>query len=62
MVFIFKKISSIISQTVEYSGKGKLFQLTEKIDVVLTHPVFGFLSFLIVLFLVYQNLKNFFAL
>lgn len=52
----FKKITSIISQTVEYSGKGKLFQLTEKIDAVLTHPVFGFLSFLIVLFLVFQSI------
>lgn len=52
----FKAISKIIEQCVKYKNNFSVYRVTEKIDNYLTHPVFGFVTFLTVLFLVFQSI------
>ena len=52
----FKAIGKIIDQCVKYKDNFSVYRVTEKIDNYLTHPVFGFVTFLTVLFLVFQSI------
>jgi ferrous iron transport protein B len=52
----FKAIAKIIEQCVKYKNNFSVYRVTEKIDNYLTHPIFGFVTFLTVLFLVFQSI------
>lgn len=49
----YKKIDRIVEQTVSKSAISKTF-ITEKIDAVLLHPVYGFIAFYATLFILFQ--------
>ncbi len=51
----YKKIDKIIENAVEFNvDKNK--NLTEKLDKILTHKIFGYLIFLSILFLIFQSI------
>ncbi len=50
----FEKIKKIISKTLVSEGQSPVAKLTRKIDNVLIHSVWGFVIFLLVLFLIFQ--------
>ncbi|MEQ8625493.1 MAG: ferrous iron transport protein B [Vicingaceae bacterium] len=50
----FDKIKKIIAKTLVSEGQSPIAKLTRKIDNVLTHSVWGFVIFLIILFLIFQ--------
>ena len=52
----FKAIAKIIEQCVKYKNNFSVYRVTEKIDNYLTHPIFGFVTFLTILFLVFQSI------
>lgn len=52
----YDKIKDIITACVKYEGKAKVIERSDKIDKVITHPVFGLLIFLGVLFIVFQSI------
>lgn len=56
MLFRFEKIKKIILETVSYSAERKDLRTTDKLDNVLTHPAWGFLIFIGVLFLIFQSI------
>jgi ferrous iron transport protein B len=54
----YDKISAILSKTQEVDSKEKL-SLSQKIDKVLIHKVWGYLIFLCILFLIFQSVFSF---
>ncbi len=52
----YDKIKEIVTACVKYEGKAKVIERSDKIDKVITHPVFGLLIFLGVLFIVFQSI------
>ena len=50
----YKSIDKILTSTVKCPESSKNKQLTNKFDKFLTHPVWGFSSFLVILFLIFQ--------
>lgn len=55
----YKIIKDIIKQTVQYSSHSSGFHLSQKIDKVLIHPIWGSIILLVVLLLSFQALFNF---
>jgi ferrous iron transport protein B len=56
MLFRFEKIKKIILDTVEYSAARKDLKTTDKLDHIITHPVWGFVIFIGVLFVIFQSI------
>jgi ferrous iron transport protein B len=56
MLFRFEKIKKIILDTVEYSATRKDLKTTDKLDHIITHPVWGFVIFIGVLFVIFQSI------
>ncbi|MDF1672477.1 MAG: ferrous iron transport protein B [Vicingaceae bacterium] len=50
----FKKIDTILNDCVTNKGENKSYLLTKKIDNILTHKIYGYLIFLILLFIIFQ--------
>lgn len=57
----YKKINEIIQACVIDERKIKADKLTQKLDTILTHKVWGFVSFLALLFLIFQFIFSFSA-
>lgn len=49
-------IKRIVEQCVRYEGKAKVIERSDNIDKIITHPLWGFLIFLGVLFVVFQTI------
>ena len=56
MLFRFEKIKKIILDAVEYSAARQDLKTTDKLDRVITHPVWGFVIFIGVLFVIFQSI------
>ncbi|MGZ3862383.1 MAG: ferrous iron transport protein B [Bacteroidia bacterium] len=56
MLFRFEKIKKIILNSVEYSAARKDLKTTDKLDHIITHPVWGFVIFIGVLFVIFQSI------
>jgi ferrous iron transport protein B len=56
MLFRFEKIKKIILNCVEYSAARKDLKTTDKLDRIITHPVWGFVIFIGVLFVIFQSI------
>lgn len=56
MLFRFEKIKKLILECVSYSASRKDLRTTDKLDHVITHPVFGFVIFIAVLFVIFQSI------
>lgn len=56
MLFRFEKIKKIILNCVEYSAARKDLKTTDKLDRVITHPFWGFVIFIAVLFIIFQSI------
>ena len=56
MLFRFEKIKKIILDSVEYSAARKDLKTTDKLDHIVTHPVWGFVIFIGVLFVIFQSI------
>lgn len=52
----YDKIKGIIASCVRYEGKAKVIERSDNIDKVITHPFWGLLIFLGVLFIVFQSI------
>ncbi len=52
----FAKIKKTIHETYAYSGTRKDVKITDKIDDITTHPLWGFVVFLAVLFIIFQSI------
>ena len=52
----FKAINNLIDKSIKYKDNFSIYRVTEKIDNYLTHPIFGFITFLTILFLVFQSI------
>ncbi|HWY33470.1 MAG TPA: FeoB small GTPase domain-containing protein, partial [Nitrosopumilaceae archaeon] len=52
----FEKIKKLIFETVTYDPKRKDLSVTDKIDRTATHPIWGFMLFLGILFLIFQSI------
>ena len=50
----YKAINQLLEECVEYPKNSKNNSLTQKLDDILTHPIYGFAIFLCVLFLIFQ--------
>ena len=50
----YKAIDKLLDECVEYPENSRNNSLTHKLDNILTHPVYGFIIFLSVLFLIFQ--------
>lgn len=50
----YKAIDRLLEECVEYPKNSKNNSLTQKLDNILTHPIYGFAIFLGVLFLIFQ--------
>ncbi|MBL6662879.1 MAG: ferrous iron transport protein B [Flavobacteriales bacterium] len=50
----YKAIDQLLEKCVEYPENSKNNSLTQKLDNILTHPIYGFAIFLSVLFLIFQ--------
>jgi ferrous iron transport protein B len=57
----YKLINEIINECVKDERKIKADALTKKLDTILTHKVWGFISFLALLFLIFQFIFSFAA-
>lgn len=57
----YKNINSIIQTCLVDNRKIKADKLTQKLDAILTHKIWGFASFLVLLFLIFQFIFNFSA-
>ncbi|MFN4235274.1 MAG: ferrous iron transport protein B [Bacteroidia bacterium] len=55
----YKKINDIIQDCVRDERKIKADKLTQKLDAILTHKVWGFAAFLALLFLIFQFIFSF---
>lgn len=49
-----KNIKSIVKQCVTVSGENRQFKITERIDSVMTHPIFAIPLFLLVMFVIFN--------
>ncbi len=56
MLFRFEKIKKISLDCVNYSSVRKDLKATDKLDNLITHPVWGFVIFIGVLFLMFQSI------
>jgi ferrous iron transport protein B len=56
MLFRFEKIKKITLECVAYSAERKDLRATDKLDNVITHPVWGFLIFIGILFVIFQSI------
>lgn len=56
MLFRFEKIKKIILDCVEYSAARKDLRTTDKLDRIITHPFWGFIIFIGVLFVIFQSI------
>ena len=52
----FEKIKKIISETLSYHENRQDVKLSDKIDDYTTHPVWGFIIFLTILFFIFQSI------
>tara|TARA_Y200000002_G_scaffold66359_1_gene51226 strand:+ start:3308 stop:5416 length:2109 start_codon:yes stop_codon:yes gene_type:complete len=50
----YKAIDQLLEECIEYPENSKNNSLTQKLDNILTHPIYGFAIFLGVLFLIFQ--------
>ena len=50
----YKAIDQLLEECIEYPENSKNNSLTQKLDNILTHPIYGFVIFLGVLFLIFQ--------
>lgn len=50
----FKKINQILEKCIIKKGEDKSYQLTKKIDNILTHKFYGYIIFLSLLFIIFQ--------
>ncbi len=57
----YKQINEIIQTCVKDERKIKADRLTQKLDAIITHKVWGFVSFLALLFLIFQFIFSFSA-
>jgi ferrous iron transport protein B len=55
-LFRFEKIKKISLECVNYSAVRKDLRATDKLDDFITHPVYGFIIFIGVLFLIFQSI------
>lgn len=55
----YKKINEIIQNCVKDERKIKADKLTQKLDALLTHKIWGFVAFLALLFLIFQFIFSF---
>ncbi len=55
-LFRFEKIKKINLECVNYSSVRKDLRVTDKLDDFITHPVYGFIIFIGVLFLIFQSI------
>jgi len=56
MLFRFEKIKKITLTSVQYSAARNDLRTTDKLDNIATHPVWGFLIFIGVLFIIFQSI------
>lgn len=56
MLFRFEKIKKITLECVSYSAERKDLRLTDRLDNVITHPLWGFLIFIGILFVIFQSI------
>ncbi len=56
MLFRFEKIKKIILDCVEYSAARQDLKTTDKLDHIVTHPVWGFVIFIGILFVIFQSI------
>ncbi|HEX7415193.1 MAG TPA: ferrous iron transport protein B, partial [Bacteroidia bacterium] len=56
MLFRFEKIKKITLECVNYTTGRKDLKTTDSLDNLITHPVWGFLIFILVLFLIFQSI------
>ncbi len=54
----YEKINQVINAVYSKNGIEKSRELTAKIDTILTHGIFGYLIFILILFLVFQTIFN----
>lgn len=57
----FKKITDVIEQCVAYKQRNS-YELTHKIDNIITHKIWGFVIFLAILFTIFQFIFSFSAI
>lgn len=57
----FKKITGVIEQCVAYKQRNS-YELTHKIDNIITHKIWGFVIFLAILFTIFQFIFSFSAI
>lgn len=55
-LFRFEKIKKITLECINYSSAGNHLKRTDKLDNIITHPVWGFVIFIAVLFLIFQSI------
>lgn len=55
----FEKIKKLLAEVVSYDDSRKDLSITDKIDNIATHPFWGFLLFLSILFIVFQAIFYF---
>ena len=60
-VIRFKKITGVIEQCVAYKQRNS-YELTHKIDNIITHKIWGFVIFLAILFTIFQFIFSFSAI
>ena len=60
-VIRFKKITGVIEQCVAYKQRNS-YELTHKIDNIITHKILGFVIFLAILFTIFQFIFSFSAI
>ncbi|MHB8259101.1 MAG: ferrous iron transport protein B [Bacteroidia bacterium] len=56
MLFRFEKIKKITLECVNYTIGRKDLKTTDNLDKLITHPVWGFVIFILVLFLIFQSI------
>jgi ferrous iron transport protein B len=56
MLFRFEKIKKITLESVSYSAARSDLRTTDKLDRIITHPIWGFVIFIGVLFLIFQSI------
>ncbi len=56
MLFRFEKIKKIILDCVEYSAARQDLKTTDRLDNIITHPIWGFVIFIGILFVIFQSI------
>ncbi|MBS1647143.1 MAG: ferrous iron transport protein B [Bacteroidetes bacterium] len=56
LLFRFEKIKKILLDCVQYSSVRKDLKTTDRLDRLITHPFWGFIIFLAVLFIMFQSI------